>query len=261
MPGTISDYLELKLLDHVLRVAPFTAPTHIYIALSTADPKDDASGLAEPSDGYARAVCDAWDAAASRATENTNAVEFAEAEGAWGTITHWAAFDASTGGNMLAHGQLTASKVVGTGDNASFLAGDLDVSFNSGAISTYLANKLLDHVFKTASYSVPANIYVALATATIVDATTGTTITEPAANYARKLHNAYDAASAGHSENTGAVTFVEATASWGTITFVALVDALTAGNILFYATLDASKAVGNGDTAQFADGAFDFTMD
>lgn len=261
MTGTISDYLELKLLDHILKTAPFTVPTHIYIALSTADPTDDGSGLAEPSDGYARVVCDVWDAAASRATENTNEVAFPEATGVWGTITHWAAFDAITGGNMLAHGELTTSKVIGTGDNARFLIGDLDISFNSGGLSDYLANKLLDHVFKTTEFSVPANIYVALSDTTIADGTTGITISEPGANYARKLHNAYDAAVAGHSENTGVVTFIEASASWGTITDVALVDSLTAGNILLYAVLDVSKAVEAGDIAQFDDGAFDFTID
>jgi len=116
-------------------------------------------------------------------------------------------------------------------------------------------------VFKTASYSQPTNIYVGLATATVTDATTGSTITEPGENYARKGHDAYDVASGGASENSGAITFVTATASWGTVTYVALIDALTLGNILFYAALDTSKAIGNGDTAKFNDGALDFTMD
>lgn len=261
MAGSISDYLENKLLDHVLKNDAFAVPTNIYIALSTADPLDDGSGLAEPSgNGYARVVCNAWDAAASRAIANTGAVEFAEATGNWGSITHFAIFDAITGGNFLAHGDLAASKTIGAGDDASFAAGDLDVSLNSGGVSDYLANKLLDHVFKTTSYSQPTNIYVALATATINDATTGTTITEPGENYERKQHEAYDAASGGASENTGAITFVTATAAWGTVTYVALIDASTVGNILFYTVLDAPKAIGQGDTAKFNAGALDFTM-
>ncbi|GAH51714.1 unnamed protein product, partial [marine sediment metagenome] len=125
----------------------------------------------------------------------------------------------------------------------------------------YLANKLLDHVFKTASYSQPTNIYIALSDVTIVDGTTGTTISEPGANYARKGHNTYDAAAVGHSQNTGAITFVTADASWGTITDIALVDSLTLGNILCYNALDTAKAIGSGDTAQFDEGALDFTMD
>ena len=206
MAGSISDYLENKLLDHVLKNTAFNVPTNIYIALSTADPLDTGLGIAEPvGDGYARVVCNAWDPAASRAIANTGAIEFAEAAGdGWGEITHFAIFDAVTGGNFLAHGDLTVPKTIGAGDNASFAAGDIDISFNTGGVSDYLANKLLDHVFKTASYSQPTNIYVALATATISDATTGTTITEPGENYERKQHEVYDAPAAGASENTGA---------------------------------------------------------
>lgn len=262
MAGSIGDALEIKLLDHVLKVAPFAIPANIYIALSTADPLDTGAGIAEPvGDGYARVVCNSWDAATSRAIENTNAVEFPEAEGdGWGEITHFAIFDAITGGNFLAHGDLATAKTIGAGDNASFAAGDIDISFNTGGVSDYLANKLLDHIFKTTEYTVPTNIYVALATATIEDSDTGTTITEPGENYARKGHDAYDAAAAGASENTGAITFVTATGSWGAVTDVALIDALTLGNILFYATLDESKTIGNGDTAKFNDGALDFTL-
>jgi len=262
MAGSISDALEIKLLDHVLKNDAFAVPANIYIALSTADPLDTGAGIAEPvGNGCIRVVCNAWDVAASRAIANTGAIEFAEAEGdGWGEITYFAIFDAITGGNFLAHGDLAVAKTVGAGDNASFAAGDIDISFSSGGVSDYLANKLLDHIFKTTEYSQPTNIYVALATAEIIDATTGTTITEPGENYARKGHDAYDAAAVGASENTGVITFVTADAAWGTVTYVALVDALTVGNILFYAILDEAKAIGNGDTAKFNDGALDFTM-
>jgi hypothetical protein len=52
--GSLSDYYEKKFLDHVFNVA-FTAPSTLYIFLSTADPLDDASAVAEPSGfNYAR---------------------------------------------------------------------------------------------------------------------------------------------------------------------------------------------------------------
>lgn len=260
--GSLSDFLELEILDHVLKVGSYAQPAAIYIALSTADPLDTGAGMAEPSgNGYARIQQDAWDAAASRATENTGAVEFPEATGSWGTITHFAIFDAVTAGNMLAHGALTESKSIGSGDNASFAAGAIDVLFTAGGVSNYLANALLDHIFKTAAYTVPTAIYIALATAAITDSDTGSTITEPGSNYARKQHDAYDAAAAGASENTGEITFVQATGSWGTVTHFALCDALTVGNILFHAALDTSRAIGVGDTAHFDDGALDITLD
>jgi hypothetical protein len=255
--GGFSDFLEDELLDHVLKTGDYAVPTHIYVALWVGDPLDTGAGGAEVSGGsYARVVCDTWDAAAARATENTGAVTFAEATGAWGTVTHFAIFDAITGGNFLAHGTLAASKTIGSGDNAEFAAGDLDISVDSGAFSDFLADALLDHIFKTTPYASPTNIYVALCDTTIVDATTGTTISEPSGgSYARKQHEAYDVSSGGASENTGAITFVQATASWGTITDVCLCDALTVGNMLIY-----SKAIGNLDVAEWAAGAFDITL-
>ncbi|RKY08024.1 MAG: hypothetical protein DRP56_04780, partial [Planctomycetota bacterium] len=108
--GSISDYLENELLDHVFGNGTYTVPS-IYIALSTADPTDDASGLAEPSgNGYARVAHSSWNTAASRAIDNNGTITFPQATGSWGTITHYAIFDAATAGNMLAHGSLTDSK-------------------------------------------------------------------------------------------------------------------------------------------------------
>lgn len=260
--GGFSDVLEDELLDHVLKTGDYAVPTDIYVALWVGDPLDTGVGGAEVAGGsYARVVCNSWDAAAARATENTGAVTFPEATGSWGTVTHFALFDAITGGTFLMHGTLTAAKTIGSGDNAEFAAGDLDISVDSGAFSDYLANALLDHVLKTAAYTAPAAIYVALCDTTIVDGNTGSTISEPAGgSYAREQNDVWDPASGGASENTGVMTFVQATASWGTITDVALCDALTVGNMLIYAVLDASKAIGNLDTAEWAAGAFDITL-
>jgi hypothetical protein len=53
--GSFSNYLENELLDHVFGAAAYSAPATLYVGLSTADPTDDDSGLAEPSgNGYAR---------------------------------------------------------------------------------------------------------------------------------------------------------------------------------------------------------------
>lgn len=56
-------------------------------------------------------------------------------------------------------------------------------------------------------------------------------------------------------QNLLAVTFPTATANWGTVTGWGYFDAASAGNLLFWAALDTSKAVNNGDTAEFAAGA------
>ena len=130
--GSFSNYLEDELLDHVFGKGSYTPPT-IYVALSTGDPLDDGSGLAEPSgNGYERAQTAAvdWNAASGGDIDNANAIAFNEATGSWGTITHFALMDAASGGNLLVHGALSTSKSIGGGDTAEFAAGDLDASLD-----------------------------------------------------------------------------------------------------------------------------------
>ncbi len=129
----------------------------------------------------------------------------------------------------------------------------------AGSFNDYTENKVLDHILKTASFTVPTNIYIALFTAAPTDSGGGTEVT--GGSYARVLHNSWDAAAAGASENTGAITFVEATASWGTVVAFALFDAVSGGNMLAWGDLTTSKAIGSGDTASFADGELDITLD
>jgi len=255
--GSISDYLELELLDHVFGVA-YSVPANIYIALSTADPLDTGAGISEPSgNGYARKVHNSWDAAAARLTENTGVITFAQASGAWGLITHYAIFDAITGGNFLGHGSLAVSKDVVDGNTPSIADGEIEVSFNTGAISTYLANALLDHVFKVAPYTQPT-IHVALSTANPTD--DGSGLAEPTNGYARKAHATWDVAAAGATENTGAITFATPSGTWGLITHCAIMDALTSGNMLWYGTATPNQTPDAGDTVEYADGDLDVSL-
>ena len=130
--GSFTNYWENKILDYIFGKGSYTPPT-VYVGLSTADPLDDATGLAEPSgNGYARVQTSAsdWNAASSGSLDNAHIIAFAEASGSWGTITHFALFDAATGGNMLAHGVLTQSRAVIGSDTARFEAGDLNISLD-----------------------------------------------------------------------------------------------------------------------------------
>jgi len=130
--GSFSDYWENKILDHIFGKGSYTPPT-IYVGLSTADPTDDGSGLAEPSgNAYARTQTSSsdWNAASNGSLDNGSDITFAQATGSWGTITHFALFDAATAGNMLAHGVLSQPKTIGNSDTARFQAGDLDISLD-----------------------------------------------------------------------------------------------------------------------------------
>ena len=133
--GSFGNFLENEILDNYFGGQDYAAPATLYIALSTADPTDDGSGLAEPSGGsYARKAVSnnktTWSVASGGALSNAIDIEFVEATGSWGTITHFAVMDAASGGNMLAHGALGSSKSIDSGDIARFKAGELDISLD-----------------------------------------------------------------------------------------------------------------------------------
>lgn len=258
--GSLSNYAENKWLDHILNVAAFTVPSNIYIALSTVDPGEAGSGLAEPSgNAYARKLCNVWGAASGRTTSNTNAVAYDEATGSWGTITHYALFDASTGGNMLAYGSLAVAKVVVAGNEMSIAAGEMDISVVTGAISNYLAHKMLDHMLKTTSYTPASAKYFGVSTANPGDSGSG--LAEPSGNnYARSQCDTWEAAAGGATTNTDSIEFATASGSWGTITHVAMFDASTSGNLLLYGSITPSQAVASGDEVVFDVGDFDVSL-
>lgn len=134
--SALSDYLEAKFLDLVYNGVAFTAPATIYIALYTANPTDADAGTEVSGGSYARArvypyggsspafTLAATDVAGKKVTNGADIV-FATATAPWGTITHFGAKDAITGGNLLHHGPLDEAQVVGTGGVFKIAAGAL----------------------------------------------------------------------------------------------------------------------------------------
>lgn len=134
--AAMSDYLENKLIDWLLRGQAFTPPTSVYVALFTSAPSDAGGGTEVSGGSYARqaVACSSAAFAATQApgstaatstgtsgtTSNNAAVTFPTPTAAWGTITHVALFDAASGGNLLFSGALGASQVVGIGNTVSF---------------------------------------------------------------------------------------------------------------------------------------------
>lgn len=123
----ISNYAENKVLDHMLHVAQFDMPNGPYLALYTTDPTDLDCGQEVEGIGYARQHAQFTAADGGRAL-NSNRIAFPVALSNWGTVTHVGIRDAVTGGNLLLHAQLGESKVVVSGDQVVFDAGDLEVT-------------------------------------------------------------------------------------------------------------------------------------
>lgn len=125
--SAMSDYLENKVLDHILGTTAYTMPTTVYVGLATASFADDNSGTELSGSGYTRQSA-AFDAAVSGTADNTSTIEFPAATGSWGSVSHFGIFDASTGGNLLIHGAFTTAKTIAQGDILRISAGDLDIT-------------------------------------------------------------------------------------------------------------------------------------
>lgn len=123
---SLSDYLEVKLLEHTFRNTAYTSPTTVYLSLHTADPVE--TGTNEVTGGsYARQSI-AFAAAATPAgtIANSGTVTFSSMPVA--TSTHFAIWDASTAGNCLITGALGASKTTASGDAVQFAASSVVIT-------------------------------------------------------------------------------------------------------------------------------------
>ena len=123
-----SNFLETEILDHVFGGNAYTAPATLYLALYTATPSDTGGGTEVSGGSYARQSV-AFTVTGDTAS-NTSAVEFPTATANWGTITQVGVFDASTAGNLLAYADLSASKVIESGDVLRINSGDLDITLD-----------------------------------------------------------------------------------------------------------------------------------
>ena len=125
------------------------------------------------------------------------------------------------------------------------------------SFSNYLENKVLLHVFGATAYTAPATIYVGLYTSDPGEGNTGTEVS--GGSYARQTI-AFTVAG-NQASNTAAVEFPTATASWGTVTYAAVFDAVSGGNMMAYGALTTSKTIASGDVLRIPAGDFDINLD
>jgi len=125
--------------------------------------------------------------------------------------------------------------------------------------SDYLEDKVLDHVFGGNAYTAPTTLYVALYTVAPSDTGGGTEVSGGA--YARQT-GAFTVSGTNPTtaSNTAAIEYPTATADYGTVVAVGILDASSSGNLLAYSTLDSSKVVSSGDVFRFNAGDLDITL-
>lgn len=131
MAGSFTAFLDNALLNHVFGGVPYSAPT-LYLGLFTSTPGvQPTTEVSNVGTGYVRMPVSAPFTVTGNQAANSITVEWPTASGAgYGTLTQVAIFDAAAGGNMLAWGDLTATRTVLAGDIARFTAGQLTVGLS-----------------------------------------------------------------------------------------------------------------------------------
>jgi hypothetical protein len=266
--SAFSDYLENKVLDHVLTNTAYSRDATVYLSLHTADPGESGASSEVSGGSYARVAITNnntnFPVCASTGTPtktNGQPFTFPTSTASWGTVTHWALYTASTGStNMLCHGAFSTPRLVASGKTMKVPTGGLTITLSNyaaGGMTDLLKRKVLDHVFGGPTYTPAASVYVGLGTAL-----SGETITEWSdTDYSRQAC-AFDEASSGSTQNAAAETFASSVADGSaTLTHFGIWDDVSLGNLLYVGSLTASKAVAIGDSFGIPDASLIVNLD
>lgn len=126
------------------------------------------------------------------------------------------------------------------------------------SFSNTFETHVLTYVFTATSVTRPTAWYLALFTSNPTDAGSGTEVSTSGTAYARQT--AAFTVSGDTASNSSAIEFPTATASFGTVSHVAVFDAATSGNLIAYAALTSSKAIDTGDVFRVPAGDLDITL-
>jgi len=124
-------------------------------------------------------------------------------------------------------------------------------------MSNFLENALINATLRNTAYTSPAAVYLALYTTDPTDADAGA---EVVGNGYERQAITFGAPSDGVSTNSAVIEFPQATGSWGTIAYIGIRDASTAGNLLFHSPLDISKIIATGDVFRVAIGSLSVAL-
>ena len=125
------------------------------------------------------------------------------------------------------------------------------------SFTNYAENKVMDVAFGETTWTAPTTHYLSLHTSDPSE--TGATGEISGSAYVRQSIGF--TVTNNTATNTAVVEFPTATASWGTITHIAIWDAASGGNAIAYAALTSSKAIATGDVLRLPAGDLDITLD
>lgn len=251
----ISTYLEGKVASWLRGIAPGPAPSSLRIGLSNGDPLDDASGIVEPTHGYARLGI-TFSAPVSDDSQsvmgNMASIVFTPTSGqAFGMVTHGCIFDVT--GNLLFSGPLPNAGNFGVNQTISFAIGTVQVGMGSG-FSKFLAEAVLNWV--RASAAMPtAPVQLTLGLSTRDPEFTGTKLQEPDSQGYVPQAFGFDeqtvVSTGTQLVNSAPIIFGPAIQAWGSVSYWAIlydvvVPGARHGVVLASGRFATSKVIGRG---------------
>lgn len=126
--GSITDYMENKVVGLVFGGVAWTPPTTYYAALFTASPGETGGGTEASAGSYARQSCTFT--IDGSAAQSAAVVEFPISTSDHGSITAVGVFDSLSSGNLIAYHALSPTKTYNTGETIRVPAGSLTVTFD-----------------------------------------------------------------------------------------------------------------------------------
>jgi len=123
-----SDYLEINVLNHVLRNAAYASPGAVYLALYTLAEDDSNTAGTEVSGGSYNRMLVTFAAPVGNQVANDADILFPVASADWGTIVSFGIHDDVVTGNLLYHAPLTADRTILTSDQLRFPVGQILIS-------------------------------------------------------------------------------------------------------------------------------------
>lgn len=115
---SISNYAELKILEHLTGKTAWSMPATVYIKLHTADAGEDGTTAAATN---ATRQAASWASAASGSIAISSSITWTNVS-TTETYSHWSAWDSLTTGNCLWTGALSSSAAVTAGDTFQITA-------------------------------------------------------------------------------------------------------------------------------------------
>ena len=125
-------------------------------------------------------------------------------------------------------------------------------------LSNYLINKLLKHITNQAIFTPPATIYLALYTSSPNVDNSGTEVSGN--NYARQAISWASIVLGTSVANTNTLTFPTATGTWGAVTYLALMDSVSGGNLLAFTPASQTITVTAGTNYVISPSALTFSL-